>query len=371
MAMAIPRRIPAPRLNTVTTYTLAHTAQCKLKLAANRPDRNLRFVLGHAFTLDNLMLRIVEIENNGAKSAFTEGKRSRSASGDEKGGHTKPVEPFDCTAAAPPPPETEHFDCTAAPPPEPEQGSEHYDCTVAAAPSSAQPESTSNQPRRISFQDNNARPSKMGSGSPQGRRSPPPVKKPLTLDDDSFSDDGTSSDDYDDPELAAYDCEAAPHVPEEKIMANMAKKARPVHNAYEDEEDAALEFADDELGDTDADPDADAEGGGLEEDMDGLGLTRFQSASARPPRMVADLSSDDEDEDEDGPESPPQLPADVDVRQIITGEKDDELTDLYESVRRCTCHGQRDAVGGRPEGVWDVPEEKAGGRRLALVAVAA
>jgi hypothetical protein len=70
MAMAIPRRIPAPRLNTVTTYTLAHTAQCKLKLAANRPDRNLRFVLGHAFTLDNLMLRIVEIENNGAKSVF-------------------------------------------------------------------------------------------------------------------------------------------------------------------------------------------------------------------------------------------------------------------------------------------------------------
>jgi hypothetical protein len=205
----------------------------------------------------------------------------------------------------------------------------------------------------------------MGSGSPQGRRSPPPVKKPLTLDDDSFSDDGTSSDDYDDPELAAYDCEAAPHVPEEKITANMAKKARPVHNAYEDEEDAALEFADDELGDTDAD----AEGGGLEEDMDGLGLTRFQSASARPPRMVADLSSDDEDED--GPESPPQLPADVDVRQIITGDKDEELTDLYESVRRCTCHGQRDAVGGRPEGVWDVPEEKAGGRRLALVAVAA
>jgi hypothetical protein len=70
MVMAIPRRTPAPRLNTVTTYTLAHTAQCKLKLAANRPDRNLRFVLGHAFTLDNLMLRIVEIENNGAKSAF-------------------------------------------------------------------------------------------------------------------------------------------------------------------------------------------------------------------------------------------------------------------------------------------------------------
>ncbi len=46
------------------TYTLAHTARCKLQLAADRPDRNLRFILGHAFTLDNLRLRIAEIETN-------------------------------------------------------------------------------------------------------------------------------------------------------------------------------------------------------------------------------------------------------------------------------------------------------------------
>jgi hypothetical protein len=44
------------------TYSLAHTARCKLLLAANRPDRNLRFLLGHAVTLDKLMLRLVEIE---------------------------------------------------------------------------------------------------------------------------------------------------------------------------------------------------------------------------------------------------------------------------------------------------------------------
>lgn len=44
------------------TYSLAHTAQCKLRLAANRPDRNLRLVLGHAFTLDALTLRILQIE---------------------------------------------------------------------------------------------------------------------------------------------------------------------------------------------------------------------------------------------------------------------------------------------------------------------
>lgn len=46
------------------TYILAHTAQCKLKMAADKPDRNLRFILGHAFTVDKLMCRIVEIEND-------------------------------------------------------------------------------------------------------------------------------------------------------------------------------------------------------------------------------------------------------------------------------------------------------------------
>src|SRR5437764_15303800 len=45
------------------TYILAHTARCKLQMAADKPDRNLRFILGHAFTFDKLMCRIVEIEN--------------------------------------------------------------------------------------------------------------------------------------------------------------------------------------------------------------------------------------------------------------------------------------------------------------------
>lgn len=44
------------------TIRLAHTARCKLQLAADRPDRNLRFILGHAFTLDKIRLRIAEIE---------------------------------------------------------------------------------------------------------------------------------------------------------------------------------------------------------------------------------------------------------------------------------------------------------------------
>jgi hypothetical protein len=52
-----------PIMSDDEAYTLAHTAQCKLRMAADKPDRNLRFILGHAFTFDKLMCRIIEIEN--------------------------------------------------------------------------------------------------------------------------------------------------------------------------------------------------------------------------------------------------------------------------------------------------------------------
>jgi hypothetical protein len=41
--------------------SLAHTAQCKLHLAVDRPDRNLRFIVGHALTVDALNLRLVQV----------------------------------------------------------------------------------------------------------------------------------------------------------------------------------------------------------------------------------------------------------------------------------------------------------------------
>jgi hypothetical protein len=47
------------------TLSLAHTAQCKLQLAAKKPDRNLRFILGHALTVDSLNLRLVQISEEG------------------------------------------------------------------------------------------------------------------------------------------------------------------------------------------------------------------------------------------------------------------------------------------------------------------
>jgi hypothetical protein len=61
-------RVESPsRFTLHETYSIAHSARCKLNIAANAPHRNLRFVLGHAFTLDKVLLRIVEIENQAPK----------------------------------------------------------------------------------------------------------------------------------------------------------------------------------------------------------------------------------------------------------------------------------------------------------------
>jgi hypothetical protein len=315
-------------LTTTTTYTLAHTAQCKLKLAANRPDRNLRFVLGHAFTLDNLMLRIVEIENQSAKSVFDEGKPGSS-----------------------PPAAHEHYDCTKSAPVAKSAGTQAVE---------ASNNTDSGRGRRISFQDNNARPSNIsnhnstagvhssnkpsGPSSPARKRSPPPISS-------SREEEDTSSDDYDEPETYNLSNSGSRKSPKKTSKPEPQRRA-PADDAYSDPED------DDYL-----------------DDEPSLGLTRFESASAQPPRLVPSRSrsSSSSDEEDDGPVTPPQLPADVDLEDLLKGEKDDELVELYESVRGCGCHGQRDDpdVGARLEGAWDVPMKDGEGKRLAVVAIAA
>lgn len=45
-------------------YSMAHTAQCRLNIEANRPDRNLRFVVGHLMHYESLRLRIEAIEQD-------------------------------------------------------------------------------------------------------------------------------------------------------------------------------------------------------------------------------------------------------------------------------------------------------------------
>ncbi|EHY54644.1 hypothetical protein ABEF92_002842 [Exophiala dermatitidis] len=546
-----------------TTYTLAHTAQCKLKLAANRPDRNLRFVLGHAFTLDNLMLRIVEIENQSAKSAFREGNKSPSSSsppGRNVSNH------YDCSATKAD--EAERYkdradvgsDLDAAPPPYDYSASSTKERTSRNATTSTHSQSHSSS-RRISFRDNNARPSStstagVGSNnnkptSDRGRtnkpssspnpfrrnRSPPPShpaagseaisSSAAAIEHEVFNNDKndasestpstTSSDDYDDPESIIHEFEGV-SLQEEATSgigagddsdvgatADAAEVLSPRRSHREnqnqrdssvnwDAEDEALELADDELTldsttadedadsrlsavtnntdvDAEADADVDRDVGVLaaddeenDEDDSGLALRRFDSASTQPPRgrspppestSLESLSSssassassssplsvrgkeqktragpggeeeeeeDDDDDDDDlyiggnkqsklqaGPQggkkdpegdpsirpeeldleaekegdayeendetenepiTPPQLPADVDIKEIVQGDKDLELTSLYESVRRCRCHGHQDSVGGPPAGVWDVPMEKTGGKRLAVVALA-
>ncbi|KAG9772815.1 hypothetical protein KCU88_g6047, partial [Aureobasidium melanogenum] len=541
-----------------TTYTLAHTAQCKLKLAANRPDRNLRFVLGHAFTLDNLMLRIVEIENQSAKSAFREGNKSPSSSstpGKNVNNH------YDCSATKAD--EAERYkdradvesDLDVAPPPYDYSTSSTNQTTARNDTTSSHSHSHSSS-RRISFRDNNAKPSStstagVGSNnnkptSDRGRtnkpssspnpfrrnRSPPPsrptgseaiLSSAAAIEHEVFNNDKndasestpstTSSDDYDDPESIIHEFEGVSLQEEDTsgigagddsdvgATADAAEVLSPRRSHREnqnqrdssvnwDAEDEALELADDELTldsttadedadsrlsaltntDAEADADVDRDVGVLaaddeenDEDDSGLALRRFDSASTQPPRgrspppestSLESLSSsssssassssalsvrgkeqktragpgeeedeeDDDDDDDDlyiggnkqpnlqaGPDgekkdpegdasirpdeldleaekegdayeenddtenepiTPPQLPADVDIKEIVQGDRDDELTNLYESVRRCRCHGHQDSVGGPPAGVWDVPMEKTGGKRLAVVALA-
>lgn len=211
------------------TYTLAHTAQCKLKLAANRPDRNLRFVLGHAFMLDNLMLKIVEIENQQSKS----------------------------------PPKFE-----------------------------ASAESTT---RRVSFRQPGDRPScglpdEPQSSKPSRRASPPPDASKIH------------------------------------------------HEASDSDSD---EYAFDEYD---------------EEDDTSLGLTRFTSASAQPPRTIDPESDSSDDDDDDQPKSPPSMPSEAELRTITGEEGDEEMADLYNSVRSCACHGLDDQKAPPASMAWEIPQ---------------
>jgi len=204
------------------TYQLAHTARCKLQMAADRPDRNLRFILGHAFTLDKLMLRVVEIENSPYISA--------SSSEEDLSAPT-------CTNSNPNP-----------------------------------------RPRRVSF-TNAAKPH---VASPARKASPPPRDDALL---DSDSDSGNDEDDVFD----------------------------------DDEEDA------------------------------GLGLQRFGSATANPPRMIEDVEGEDDDEVDE-----PRSPTNEELQVITAGPGNEELVELYHGVKNCPCHGQHEH-GPRVEKAWEIP----------------
>lgn len=229
-------------MSRTNTYTLAHTARCKLQMAADRPDRNLRFILGHAFTLDNLRLRIAEIETDTSATLS-----------DSDSDNDLPT----CTA------NVGHV----------------------------------GKPRRVSFRGGSPRPQTVGVSRP---KSPPP------------------------DELAQLSSSES-----------------------EEEEDDIEE--DDEF------------------EEEGLSLQRFESATAKAPRMVKD-EGDDEDEGDLGPKSPEMLPSEGDLRIITGQEGDQELGEAYSRVSGCPCHGKN---GPHVEKVWEIPGQMGEkGGRMAVVQIA-
>jgi hypothetical protein len=227
-------------MSRTQTYTLAHTARCKLQLAADHPDRNLRFILGHAFTLDNLRLRIAEIE--------TDTSADLSDSDDDEDLPT----------------------CSA---------------NVGRV----------EKPRRVSFRSGSPRLQTVGLRP----KSPPP------------------------DELAQLSSEES------------------------EEEDDVEE--DDEFGEE-------------------LSLQRFESATAKAPRMVEDDGEDD-DEGDLGPKSPEMLPSEADLKIITGQEESEELEEAYRRVSGCPCHGKS---GPHVEKIWEIPGQKGGnGGRMVVVQVVA
>lgn len=232
--------------NPHETIRIAHTARCKLHMAANAPDRNFRFILGHALTLDKMMLRIAEIETD-------------SSDDDEEG--VAEAEPHGPTTA------------------------------------------TSTRERRVSFSSTSRARHDVAVEAKEHdrkqRRSPPPARLPHPGEDDDDDDDDD--------------------------------------DAVEDDE----------------------------EEADGaLSLQRFPSASAQPPRLVAD----DGDEGYDDPDSP-VTPTDEDLRGAMAGKSNEELTQVYQHLVGCPCHGQ---TAPAVSGVWEMPQkEGVHGPRMAVVQVAA
>ena len=111
-----------------------------------------------------------------------------------------------------------------------------------------------------------------------------------------------------------------------------------------------------------------------EDDQDELALTRFPSGSAKPPTEPPPLvPSDDSSSDEDEPPSP-ELPNEDLLRDITKSEGNEDLMNLYTSVKKCPCHGHhQDAPKlGR---IWELPpqigEKRADGVRIAVAEVAA
>ncbi|KAL1955496.1 hypothetical protein VTO42DRAFT_8522 [Malbranchea cinnamomea] len=68
------------KMSLTQTYFLAHTARAKLSREAQRPDHNLRLLVGHANMLDSLMIELAEAEREQEKWFNHSVRRASSAS---------------------------------------------------------------------------------------------------------------------------------------------------------------------------------------------------------------------------------------------------------------------------------------------------
>lgn len=85
-------------------YRLAHTAECRLEMAAAKGDRDLRFVVGHLMHYESLRLRIVEIEHDISKN-----ERARAVQFQGTGELRKKPSTGQLGRKSPPPPPNNHI----------------------------------------------------------------------------------------------------------------------------------------------------------------------------------------------------------------------------------------------------------------------
>lgn len=93
-----------------------------------------------------------------------------------------------------------------------------------------------------------------------------------------------------------------------------------------------------------------------DEPDDDLGLERFPSGAAHPPRPPPDLIPDVDDEDEDEPVSPEE-PDQATLEALMQQPADTGLANLYNGIRKCPCHKEQDAPV--LEKFWELPADKA------------
>ena len=298
------------------TYVVAHTAQCKLKLAADRPDRNLRFLLGHAFTFDKVMYRIAEIEGMG---------------------HVADDEPL---------------------------------------PKKDEAAAAGGKERRVSFHDNSAKPTgdlmSVGTGATgitTGRRSPPPPKATANSDDGDKTD---SDDDYDDGEEDGFGLtrfqSASAQQPKDLASLSLADKAEKPKN-----DTTSITTAEKEVV---GHPKSTVSTIHITPSP----RTTKQRSKSPPPPPPPELSdTDDSEDDSDGdyeletpPTSPESVPSDDELRDMFAKapEGDEEMEDLYESVANCGCqhhrgHNRAPEVGS----IWQIKQEREAKRARKVRAV--